>query len=126
MLVSKALKVIVPVANDVIGAALSEEQLSGAKHELDLMRTLVDKLPASASTQVEMDPDQDATRRLTINEGNALREFRSFLFSLDRSKKFGGLHREQGPSGDYLWVCDDHRSEYDPGLPTIESSPQIT
>ena len=57
--------------------------------------------------------------RLTAAEGQALRALRVWLFECDHLRGFGGLRRAEGPSGDLLWVCQEHYPEYDPGLPTI-------
>ena len=56
---------------------------------------------------------------MTPAEGDALRALRVLIFEHDRLRKFGGLRRVQASSGDFMWVCPRHYTEYDPGLPTV-------
>ncbi len=118
-LVFKALRLVVPIAKDVAGLALGEEQFKQAQQELDLMRTLVEKLPGEGVGTRDLDARPAVTSVLTPAEGDALRALRVLLFSLDQTRGFGGLRRVHEPSGDFLWVCADHYRHYDPGLPAI-------
>lgn len=66
----------------------------------------------------DVNPSQ-ITDQMTPAESNALRTLRVIIFENDPERKFGGLRRVQAPSGDFLWVCPDQYSEYDPGLPEM-------
>jgi GTPase SAR1 family protein len=115
-LVTKTLRLAVPVAGAVAGVIWSEEDLKGVKDEIQLMTTLVQTLP-------EVDEEREigirSSPELTSAEGAGLRALRSLLFEKDRSKSFGGLRRVQDPSGDFVWICPKHYPEYDPGLPEL-------
>ena len=105
-----------------MAAAVSELAFPEAKDrkvesDLSIMGSLLQSLP-----EVERDGEPDiapVVGQLAPAEGQALRAFRVFLFERDRARAFGGLGRVQGPSGEVLWVCPDHHSEYDPGLPEM-------
>jgi hypothetical protein len=124
-LVFKTLQLVVPIAGAIAGVALSEDQLKHAQHELELMKTLVDALPQISAEPFgaeSWEPGAESWEphsQLTAAEGEALRGLRVLLFEHDRMRSFGGLRRVQAPSGDLLWVCAKHYSEYDPGLPSI-------
>ena len=65
-------------------------------------------------------PDSDVTApsgQLTAAEGEALRALRAIIFDHDPLRAFGRFRRVQAPSGDLLWVCENHYPDYDPGLP---------
>jgi Leucine-rich repeat (LRR) protein len=111
--VVKTLRLVVPIAGGIAGVAVSEQDLKQYKSEIDLMKTLVDKLPMPPTGAAE-----DGSG-LTYAEGAALRAFSAKLFELDRAKRFGDLRRVQIPSGDYVWICPEHYPEYDRGLPEI-------
>ena len=72
----------------------------------------------SAHVPVQPRPTLEADG-LSAAHGAALRAFRSLLFSLDPSKYFGGLQRVYNPAGDLLWICPDHYTYYDRGLPSL-------
>lgn len=55
--------------------------------------------------------------RLTSAEGANLRALRTIVFEHDPTRQFGGLQRVLTASGDFLWVCPQHHSAYDPDLP---------
>jgi internalin A len=119
-LVLKMLRVAVPVAAAVAGVTMHKEKMEGVKDEIDLMKTLVDKLPEHIGTHGrEVDPNDPQKDQLSPAEGQALRSFRSLLFRNDHVRAFGGLRRVQAPAGEFLWVCTRHYPEYDPGLPHI-------
>jgi internalin A len=121
-LVLKTLQLVVPVATAVAGVTLTEDQLKHAKPELELMKTLVGKLPNKLAVENPELESPEPHSRLTAAEGEALRGMRSLLFQQDPMRSFGDLRRVSAPSGDFLWVCTDHRPEYDPGLPSIPGS----
>jgi hypothetical protein len=117
-LVLKTLRVAVPIAAAVAGVEPSKEQIEHAKHEIELMKTLVDKLPEHVGER-DTNPREPEKNQLSPAEGQALRNFRALLFRNDPVRAFGGLRRVQAPPGEFLWVCTHHYPEYDPGLPHI-------
>ena len=124
-LVVKTLQLVVPIAGAVAGVALPEEQLKHAQHELELMKTLIGKLPTKiAGEHLDLD-SREPNAQLTVAEGEALRGMRAVLFDQDRARSFGDLRRVQAPSGEFLWVCTNHYPEYDPGLPSIPGVEQM-
>ena len=83
------------------------------------MDTLIADLPKTRQIRDGVvDPGEPASV-LTEAEDRALRAIRAVLFQLDGMRALGGLRRVQAPSGDFLWVCADHFTEYDPGLPRV-------
>jgi hypothetical protein len=121
-LVLKTLRVAVPIAAAVAGVAMSPERMEHDKHEIELMKTLVDKLPVPvAAHEHDLDLHESQKIELSPAEGQALRSFRALLFRNDPGRAFGGLRRVQAPAGELLWVCPHHYPEYDPGLPDIPS-----
>ncbi|MGH8888023.1 MAG: COR domain-containing protein, partial [Egibacteraceae bacterium] len=120
VLVSKTLRLVVPIAGAVAGVVWSEEQQKSVKDEIELMTTVVDKLPEHGEArQPTIDSGIDSEHRLTQAEGAGLRSLRTLLLEQDPSRSFGGLRRVRTASGDFLWICADHYLEYDPGLPTL-------
>jgi hypothetical protein len=118
-LVLKTLKVAVPITAALAGVAIPQEQIERAKHEIELMKVLVDKLPQRFEAPHDVDPHEPQGYQLNPAEGQALRSFRALLFQNDPMRMFGGMRRVQAPAGEFLWVCPDHYPEYDPGLPDI-------
>ena len=119
-LVFKTLQLVVPLAGAVGDVLLSSDQFAQARSELELMSKIVADLPTGLpkdSDAVGLIERDDGT--LTAAEGQALRMIRVVLFERDHLRAFGGMRRVQAPSGDFLWVCPEHYSEYDPGLPKV-------
>jgi internalin A len=115
VLVSKVLRVFVPIAGAAAGVMLSEKQIESAQDEIELTKAVVGALP----TVVEQEVSIDGGPGLTISEGAGLRALRAILLEKDRSRAFGGLRRVRTTSGDFLWICSTHYPEYDPGLPRL-------
>ena len=115
-LVVKTLQVIVPIAGAVTGVALSEEQFKRVRPEIDLMKTLVEHVPLGKPARYVGDGEDGV---LTSAEGVGLKELRRLLFEKDPEQRFGGLRRRQTTAGDFVWICPEHDSEYDPGLPQL-------
>ncbi len=122
ILVFKALRLVIPIAASVAGVVLTDEQLRHAKHELELMTTVVAELPDQISEEQRQLTAGESESQLTLAEGHGARALRVLLFEHDRMREFGDLRRVQAPSGEFLWVCDDHYAEYDPGLPRIPTA----
>jgi len=128
-LIVRTLQLVVPLAGSIAVASLPTEQIERASAHLEMMKTIVDDLSdeldrednllgESAMELANVIPGLVADQ-MTAAEGGALRAFRMLIFEHDRLRKFGGLRRIQTPSGDFLWVCPNHYTEYDPGLPTV-------
>jgi internalin A len=114
----KALRLAVPIAGAIADVSVPKEQFDVASQEIELMNSLVEALPeAPDSKKWEM----DSAGSLTPMEGGALRGIRTLLFRQDPIREFGDLRRVQNASGDFLWICPEHYSKYDPGLPRIPS-----
>ena len=121
VLVSKTLRLVVPIAGATSEMVLPKHQLERIEHEIELMKAVVAQLPD------RQDEDQALTNReggLSRVEGAELRAFRSLLFSEDSSRRFGKLRRVRAMSGEFLWVCPNHQDYYDPGLPTLPEQSQ--
>ena len=56
---------------------------------------------------------------MTGAEGAGLRMLRAVVFEHDPAQYFGGLRRVVTSSGEFLWICPNHYSDYDPGLPAV-------
>jgi hypothetical protein len=117
VLVFKVLRLTVPIAAAVAGRILTEEQLKHAERELELMKLLVEKLPYEIPPPDEL--QELSPTHIRSPEGEGLRAFRAILFAKDPSHAFGGLRRVNTSSGEFLWVCNIHYPEYDPGLPRL-------
>ncbi len=122
-LVFKTLKLVVPIATAVAGVEMTEDQFRRAEHQLELMKTLVEKLPDQLVEERQELESRESPSQLTAAEGAALRALRVLLFEQDDRRAFGDLRRVQAPSGDFLWVCTTHYPKYDPGLPEIPDPP---
>jgi hypothetical protein len=115
-LVSRALRVAVPVAGAVAGMGSLEEMAAQAQQEIEQM----DSLNEVSSQRRSLDYATDeADGDLTLPEGAGLRALRALLLELDPPQAFGGLRRVLTPSGDFIWVCSIHYPDYDPGLPSL-------
>jgi GTPase SAR1 family protein len=121
-LIFKTLQLVVPLAGSAAELLLTPDQYARAQGDLQLMSTLVADLPAKSQPKTSSTPMVDAMGQLTAAEGQALRMLRTILFENDQIRAFGGMRRVQAPSGDFLWICNEHYHEYDPGLPTIPNT----
>ena len=119
VLVFRTLQLIVPAAGAVTIASMPQAQQPTAQAYLQAMGTVLDDLPSTAERPGPESGVAAPSGQLTAAEGEALRALRAIIFEHDRLRAFGGLRRVQAPSGDLLWVCEDHYREYDPGLPVI-------
>jgi internalin A len=118
-LIARTLQLVVPLAGSIAVASLPAEQIERAGAHLEIMKTIVDSLPDERAQKLENIALSPVAGRMTAAEGDALRAFRMLIFEHDPVRKFGGLRRVQTPSGDFLWVCPNHYTEYDPGLPSV-------
>jgi internalin A len=117
-LIVKTLQLVVPLAGSIAVASLPTEQIERAAAHLEMMKTIVEALPGETTKELTSALGL-ATGQMTAAEADALRALRVLIFERDPLRKFGGLRRVQNTSGDFLWVCPEHYSEYDPGLPMV-------
>jgi internalin A len=119
-LIVRTLQLVVPLAGSIaVASQPTTEQVERAAAHLEIMKSIVDDLPdESPEDFTDLDPDQ-GSGQITSAENESLRALRRMVFRVDPERKFGGLRRIQTPSGDFLWICPEHTSEYDPGLPVI-------
>jgi internalin A len=123
----KALQIVVPAAAAASTLTLTSNQLNQLQVDLDAMQGLVrdtERLSLLQNEAAELDDVVDDGRDtvnspLTRAEGAALRSLRQLIFDHDRARHFGGLRRFLAVTGDYLWLCPDHYTEYDRGLPQL-------
>ena len=118
LFVSKTLRLVIPIADAVAGVIWSEAELKSVQKQIDLTKTLAERLLPEQSRRhlVRIDGGTE----LAPAQGEGLRALRRLLLEvLDLNREFGGLRRVRTPSGDLLWVCSEHYSEYDPGLPVL-------
>ncbi len=114
--VVRTLQLVVPVATAGLGVGMSKQEMQSIKDELELMKTVVETLPAPEADGPGRGQDDGG---LTRAEGGGLRALRALLADIDPASTFGGLRRRQTPSGDFVWICPEHIHEYDPGLPVL-------
>ena len=119
VLVFRTLQLIVPAAGAVTVGYLPQAQQPVAQAYLQAMGTVLDDLPTTPERPGLESGLTANSEQLTTAEGEALRALRAIIFEHDPLRAFGGLSRVQAPSGDLLWVCENHYREYDPGLPVI-------
>jgi hypothetical protein len=118
-LIARTLQLIVPLAGSIAVASLPTEQIERAAAHLETMKALVEALPEEEAGEVATAAPGQPTEQMTWAQGAALRVLRGIIFEHDPTRRFGGMHRVQAPSGDFLWVCPNHYTEYDPGLPSL-------
>jgi internalin A len=115
--IASMLRFVVPVAGAIYATTLTKEELERVGTDIELTKTLADKLPQSQGESTTSMP-----QGMTRAEGAGLRTLRSLLLTLDPVSAFGDLRRVHTPSGDIAWVCPHHHSLYDPGLPQLPAS----
>jgi internalin A len=118
-LIVRTLQLLVPLAGSIAVASLPTEQIERASAHLEMMKTIVDAIPGESGEDLVPIIPGAVAAQLTLAEGDALRALRALLFEHDPLRRFGGLRRVQNPSGDFLWVCPIHYTQYDPGLPAV-------
>jgi len=120
MLVVRTLHTVLPIAGAVAGMVFDSRVYRDFEKSINLTESIVDNLPKTRNSgglpQGELPLGGEG---ITYSEASGLRAFRKTLFELDPFQRFGGLRRVQGASGDFLWVCDWHYREYDPGPPIL-------
>lgn len=122
-LVAQCLQVAVPIAAAAAGLPIVgiPKEL---KSELDFVKSLTTLLPEVEAAPVEMGSLMGDTM-ISSAEGAGLRALHDLLAELNWKPGQFGLGRVTSKSsGDILWVCSEHRPEYEPGLPVLPASPE--
>jgi hypothetical protein len=102
------------------GPRLHEGQADQAGTELDLTQALLDDLPPLPGDDADWAGTPDGQPGLVAATGASLRGLRHLLNDdLDPGRQYGGLTRFLTAAGDYIWICPDHATAYNPGPPTI-------
>jgi hypothetical protein len=94
------------------------------KNNIKLMEAMTKNLPtfkaeSASSVRASQDPvgpDQTAT-------GAALRALYSFLTDVDKTQNWGGLEHTVTPDGNILWLCAEHRKQYEPKVLNLGAIP---
>ena len=115
-LIGRTLRLALPVAGAAF-AVMEGVDAATIKPDLDFMEKTGNMLSQIPGEETRDAPDHNGD--LTRAEGESLRMFHALLQEIDPSRKWGGLRRVQDSSGDILWVCAEHYSYYDPGLPVL-------
>ena len=119
LLVLRTLELMVPLASAVAGVGLPPQSADKIKSELDLMKAVLDVLPATAPGEYPDLGGADQASPITPAEGAASRAARSLILQCDPWRTFGDLRRVHARSGEFLWVCPAHYAKHDPGLPAL-------
>jgi hypothetical protein len=121
MLILGVLQFLIPLTGPIVAAALPPDQLERAQAELEAMKALIEDSSSELHQEEDIKPGDfgAAIGQLTEAEGAGLRALRAILLEHDKLRTFGGMRRMQSPSGDFLWICPRHYTEYDPGLPIV-------
>lgn len=116
MFVGRILSLLIPVATTGISDLVSHGDAELINRHLQMVKEVAGQVSLSVEPRLEEHSDGV---RLGMVDSVALRGFRELLFSIDPSRRFGGLRSVLTPEGDVLWLCRDHAYTYDPGLPSI-------
>jgi len=117
--ISKILKATVPVVGGAAGAFWGHKDLKEIKPEMDTAEKTGGLLPSADSRNPH---SYRATMDGFRAEADALRAIHDVLRELQpkKGRKWGGLERIATRSGEYIWLCEKHAREYDPGLPILD------
>ncbi len=100
------LKYAAPLAGPVLGVA-AEQVKEVISNDLDLMTSLIDKLPEIEQTDPlhGREKYRDPDRKIG---GADLRALRSLLDEKDKARVWGGLEKNRTPEGHSLWLGPAH------------------
>lgn len=123
---AQTLKLTLPLTGAAATAGLGAVPIVAA---LKLMEKIADTALAgfddtadpAALIGEQTDELRDPSRPFRRDAGGAsLRELHTLLHELDKSKRWGNLRRAfDKSSGDYLWLCQEHRLVLNPALPVL-------
>lgn len=97
-----------------VGAVYDEVTLDHLKADLDLMDEITQHIPdvATFDTLSAAAPEPDLNHEQRVI-GPALRALHSLLTKADAGCAWGGLHKTITPDGNILWLCAEHRKQYE-------------
>lgn len=97
-----------------VGAVYDEVALDRMKADLDLMDEITQHIPDVGTfdtlNTAATEPDLNHEQRII---GPALRALHSFLTKADPTCAWGGLQKTITPDGNILWLCAEHRKQYE-------------
>jgi internalin A len=107
------LKYAVPLASGA-EKIINPDLIKAFQDQIDLLEKILDDLPELDA----LDSMRSVTRHTRIVEGQqavgpALRALHAFLKEQDPNETWGGLHITPTPDGNILWLCSDHRKQYE-------------
>ncbi len=108
----KVLKYVVPVFGAALGAA-SEDLSKVMKDDLELMKALLDGLPAETRRQLS---DRQSRSTVVATEHAEYRQMFALLKQLDPDQHWGGLNKVTTPEGPTYWLCSEHARFYRQGV----------
>ncbi|MBF0326968.1 MAG: hypothetical protein HQL42_18105 [Alphaproteobacteria bacterium] len=115
----KALRLVVPIGDAAALTQLDSATIAVVKDELNLMDKLAAALPSDVGLGERLPAGPDGRAR-----GAELRQLSVLLKELDTTEGWRGLSRVMDKaSGDWHWVCPEHRAIYDPPLPDLSPHP---
>jgi len=111
--VIKFIKFGVPMGK-AIGAVYDGVDVEYMKAQIDLMDEISHQLPEisllDTLNDAVIDPQLNYEQRVI---GPALRAIYSFLSKADPGHIWGGLNKTLTPDGNILWLCEEHRKQYE-------------
>ncbi|HLZ80379.1 MAG TPA: COR domain-containing protein [Ktedonobacteraceae bacterium] len=107
------LKYAVPLAGGA-EKIINPNLIKTFQDQIDLLEKIIDDLPelevfnsiGSVTLKMHFGEEQQAV-------GPALRALHAFLKEQDPSETWGGLHITPTPDGNILWLCSEHRKQYE-------------
>lgn len=95
-----------------LGAVYDEETIENMEANLELLDEIVENLPeCSVSESITAAQSNSAQDQQVV--GSALRALYSYLHQADPQHIWGGLRRTLTPDGNILWLCGEHRRQYE-------------
>jgi internalin A len=107
------IKFAVPVVQAIPHIEIPEDTFSEFEKDLDIMMQFANRLPKEGfSKDIDrMIKDMDSRPRMAVD--SALRLLYSLLNKLDPVHEWGGLSHVLTPDGTLLWLCPEHKKEYE-------------
>jgi internalin A len=107
------LKYAVPLASGV-EKIINPDLIKAFQDQIDLLEKILEDLPELDA----LDSMSSITRHTRIVEGQhavgpALRALHAFLKEQDPNEIWADLHKTPTPDGNILWLCSDHRRQYE-------------
>ncbi len=107
------MKFAVPLASGV-EKIINPDLIKAFQDQVDLLEKIIEDIPeldaldsmSSLTRQTRIVAEQQAV-------GPALRALHAFLKEQDSNETWGGLHKTPTPDGNILWLCSEHRRQYE-------------